>query len=233
MRLTRLTLTLAALAALALPSLASAQANCQATITGPGTEPGSRPTCNVTRDVTTSIASVLRLSLVGSAPIQLIPAGTTDTVAYEMTRTAGFTATGVAAGGDASQLLSPGTTGRDSLIVQANRPYTLTMAATTDDFLFEQDPSYNVCRLTVAASVSCGSYSGANVAKPVTDLFWVEGTSSTYAPVPKASATAVTLHTKTTGERYATGVAFTSAWFYETDIPGSYTATVRYTLTGQ
>jgi hypothetical protein len=229
MRSSHLLLVLPVFATMTVATTASAQANCSA---APTLEPGTRPTCNITRDVTTSIANVLRLSLISNAAIQLIPSGTADTVAYEMTRTAGFTATGTT-GGAADQLLSPGATGRDSLVVQANRPYTLTMAATTDNFVFESDPNYNVCRASSGTSASCGAYAGANIAKPVTDLFWVEGSSTSYLPVPKSSATVATLHSKSNGERYATGIAFTSAWYYDTDIPGAYTATIRYTLTGQ
>ena len=220
MRTTRWMYTMAALGAMTLPTLASAQANCNA---APTLEPGTRPTCNITRDVKTSIASVLRLKLVSNTAIQLIPSSAADTTAYEMTRVAT----------DASQYISPAAADRDSVIVQANRPYTLTMGATTDAFLFEQDANYNVCRVTVAASTTCASYSGPNLAKPVTDLYFAKGSSTTYTAVPKASGIAATIHSMTSGERYATGIAFTSAWYYGTDIPGAYTATIRYTLTGQ
>ena len=219
-----------ALAVLIPPSIASAQTTCAATLPGAPPESGAnRPTCNVTRNATTTIASILRLGLVSGAAINL---QATDTIAYEKTRTAvggaGTTGTVVA-----TPAALQAASARDSLIVQANRPYILTIAATTDNFKFDKDVAYNVCRTTNSSTTGCTTVEPLG-AKPVGDLYWTGGDQTGILQITGLTAnTPATVRTGSTGERYATGIAYSSAWFYATDIPGVYTATVRYTVTGQ
>ena len=229
MRSTRWVLTLALLVS---PALVSAQvaATCDATTGFVGPETGiNRPTCNITRNATTAIGTILRLGLVSNTAISL---NATDTVAYEQTRTA-------VGGGN------PGTTGtvvatptalqsasaRDSVIVQANRPYILAISGTTSTFTFSKDASYNVCRDS-AVVTTCATSGTGNIAKPIGDLYWKGGAQATYLQMT-TTATAAAVKSSAAGARYATGIDFSSAWFYATDIPGTYTATVQYTLTGQ
>ena len=223
---------LLALALVLSPSLLLAQASdstCIATAVG-AENAGNRPTCGINRNATTTLTSILRLALVNGAPIDL---QATDTLAYEKTRTAagGTGTTGTAVATPASLQVA---SARDSVIVLANRPYILTIAATTNDFKFNKDASgYNVCRNTPVSTNGCAATGEAFIAKPIGDLYWSGGAQA--APIQiTGPATPATVRTKTTGgERYATGIAFKSAWFYDTDIPGVYTATVRYTVTGQ
>lgn len=227
MRATRMLLTLALLAS---PALVSAQANCVATLPGAPPETGAnRPTCNVTRNATTTVGNILRLGLVSSTSISL---QATDTIAYEKTRTA--------AGGAGTSGTPVGTptalqtaSARDSLIVQANRPFVLTISAQDSIFSFAKDAAYNVCRDSGTVT-TCGLTGQAVTGKPISDLYWLGGTQATLIPiVGGASATPATVKSSAAGDRYATGIDFSSAWFYARDIPGVYTATIRYTLTGQ
>lgn len=228
---------LLALALVLSPSLLLAQASdstCTATATGVENA-GNRPTCGINRNAKATLTSILRLALVNGAPIKLIDnlvAGA-DTLAYEKTRTAagGPGTTGTAVGTPASL---QDASARDSLIVMANRPYTLTIAATTNEFKFDKDASgYNVCRNTPVSTTACAATGEAFIAKPIGDLYWSGGLLVTSPIQITGPATPATIRTNPKGERYATGIAFKSAWFYDTDIPGVYTATVRYTVTGQ
>lgn len=227
MRTTRLLFTAALLVS---PALASAQANCDAStgFTGPETNV-NRPTCNVTRSATTTLTSILKLGLVSTASISL---QATDTVAYEKTRTA---AAGAGTSGTvvATPTALQSASARDSVIVQANRPYVLTISAQDSIFTFAKDGSYGVCRNSGTAT-TCLTTGEALTGKPIGDLYWKGGTQATFAQfVGGSAATPATVKTGTTGARYATGIDFKSAWFYGTDIPGVYSATIVYTVTGQ
>lgn len=221
-----------ALAVLISPAMASAQAvSCLATLAGaPPEGAGNRPTCNITRDATASIPSILKLGLVSSAAIDL---QATDTVAYQKTWTANGNAAGLSGDPVGTVTALQPASAADTLIVQANRPYILTIAATTDDFKFDKDPAYNVCRSTNSSGTGCSAGEALGV-KPIGDLYWKGGGQLTAIQITGATAaTPATIRSGATGERYKTGVNFSSAWFYATDIPGVYTATVRYTVTGQ
>ena len=227
-------LRLFALALVLSPSLALAQAvvvdsSCSATAVGPENA-GNRPTCGISRNTRATITSFLRLGLVTGALIDL--QASDSTIAYEKTRTAagGPGTTGLAVGAPVSL---QDASARDSLIVQANRPYLLTIAATTTAFKFDKDAGYNVCRDTPSSTTLCAATGNTVIAKPIGDLYWGAGAAPSFAQIGGPLAPATIRNRAAGGERYATGIAFKSAWFYDTDIPGVYTATVRYTVTGQ
>jgi hypothetical protein len=228
MHRTRWTLCLLALAVMVVPATLSAQSAsdfCAAT------SPANAPTCSKTKDVTTTINSLLYLGIISNGPIGL---QANDTSAYEKT----YRANGNSAGTTGTPVATPATlqaaAASDSVVVRANRGYKLTIEGTTDLFQFDKDASYNVCRSTTVSTTGC-SAAEALAGKPVTDLYWSDGIAS-YAPVKGATAAAISptvVTTSATGGRYGAPILFKSAWYYGTDIPGVYTATVRYTVTGQ
>jgi hypothetical protein len=120
------------------------------------------------------------------------------------------------------------------VVVRANRGFKLTIEGTTDVFKFDKDAAYNVCRSTTVSTTGCTS-SEALAGKPLKDLYWSDGVAA-YTPVlgvTEAATSPVVVTTSATGGRYGKPILFKSAWYYGTDIPGVYTATVRYTVTGQ
>lgn len=226
MRTIRWTYTMVAVASMALSSLLSAQAptdRCDAA--------GSpTPSCNKTRPVTTTVPSVLVLGISSSGTVDL---QASDTLAYEKT----YAANGNAAGTSGTPVTTPATlqsaSAHDSVIVRANRKYTLGIDVTTDYFTFAAGAS-GLCRGT-DVSATCTASSNAANGKPVSDLYWSTD-DLTFTPVKGTTASATTpayLTTSATGGRYAKSVYFKSAWFYASDVPGVYSAIVRYTLTGQ
>ena len=224
MRTTRIALALALLVS---PAIASAQTtNCQATTTG--VESGTnRPTCNVTKDVSTTINNILYLGIRNNGPIDL---AANDTAAYEKTYRANGSTSGTTGTAVTTPLTLQSSTADDSVIVRANRGYILTINAATDIFSFDKDAGYNVCRDSGTAT-TCATTGTGLAGKSVKDLYWSKD-AATFTQIPLSTAPAE-IKNSTSGGRYASAINFKSAWFYATDIPGKYTATVVYTVTGQ
>jgi hypothetical protein len=227
MRSSRLLFAAAVAAVLATPSFASAQTQaddfCAVTST-----PVS---CSKTKVVTTSINSLLYLGIIANAPIAL---QANDTAAYEKTYRANGNAAGTTGAAVTTAATLQSAAASDSVVVRANRPYKLSIEATTDIFDFDKDLGYNVCRKSATATTGCTATETLD-GKPVSDLYWSTD-NLTFAPIKGATAATASpdlLKDSTTGGRYGTAIFFKSAWYYATDIPGSYTATVRYTVTGQ
>lgn len=223
MRTTRIALALALLVS---PALLQAQTAaddfCSATA------PAGAPTCSKSKNVTTTISNILYLGIINNGPIDL---AANDTAAYEKTWRANANAAGTTGTAVTTPLTLQSAAAGDSVVVLANRGYKLTIQGSADIFSFDKDANYNTCRTSAVATAGCTT-SETLAGKPVSDLYYATD-AATFAQVPKASATAATIKSSTTGERYAKAIDFKSAWFYATDIPGAYTATVVYTVTGQ
>lgn len=218
MRTTRIALALALIVS---PAMLKAQNPCAAT------SPAAGPTCNVTKNVQTTVANVLYLGLYTSGNHDL---NATDSVAYHKTWAANGNLAGTTGTAVAIMDSLPDANAADSVIVLANRPYKLTISASDSLFTFDKDVSgYNTCRDSGTAT-SCATTGNTLGGKPVTDLYWSKDGGVTFAQMSKAAAS---IQTSTVGERYSSPITFKSAWFYATDIPGTYTATVVYTVTGQ
>lgn len=223
MRTTRIALALALLVS---PAMLSAQTAaddfCSATL------PAGAPTCAKTKAVSATISNILYLGIINNGPINL---AANDTAAYEKTWRANGNAAGTTGTAVTTALTLQSAAAADSVVVRANRGYKLTIQATTDLFSFDKDAGYNTCRTSAVATAGCTT-TEALAGKPVTDLYYATD-AATFAQIPLSTGTAATIKNSTTGERFAKAISFKSAWFYATDIPGVYTATVRYTVTGQ
>ena len=225
MRTTRLLLTAALLVSPALASAQTAQTGtCLAT-----TPAGATPNCSLTRSVTSTVANILKLSILDTTAIDLVA---NDSLAYQKTRLAagGAGTTGSQVGTPASLQAAANF---DSVIVLANRGYTLTLNALSPIFDFDKDANYGQCRFNNLPSFSttCGAATG-TAGKPIGDLYWKLNTGGTFSQM-STTAAAGNVRNNPTGERFTAKIYYSSAWFYATDIPGQYAARLQYTLAGQ
>jgi hypothetical protein len=227
MRSSRLVLAAAVVASLALSTLASAQSP-----TDQCAGSGDPSSCSKTKVVTTTVPNLLFLGILSNGPIGL---QASDTVAYEKTWTANGNAAGTTGSAVTTSTALQSAAATDSVVVRANRPYKLSIEATTDVFSFDKDAGYGVCRASGVATAGCGLVETV-AGKPVSDLYWSQDNTA-FAPVKGTTAAALSpvliKDSPTEGGRFGAQIWFKSAWYYATDIPGTYTATVRYTVTGQ
>lgn len=244
MRFSRLFIASVVSAAATLPAAALAQAP---TMTGCDAS-GSPATCSQNKNASTTVTQVLGL-MIKTAAIDL---QATDSAAYEKT----FRANNNTAGTPGSQVTTAATLQdadvSDSVVVFGNRPYKATLQAADDYFQFEQDGTYAVCRASAAnpgvgGNTSCVGAQGAPAGKSSKDVYvqvnpvTFNGGAGTLGsgsfvqlPTPTDNNPIQLKDTGTSaGGRFAAQIKVKSAWFYATDIPGTYTATLVYTITGQ
>jgi hypothetical protein len=224
----RWTLAAAVLLAAATPVVAHAQVADFCDATG-----GPPPTCNRTKNVTATINSVLTLGIM-SGDISLKGAAL-DTALYEKTWTASggvAVATGFDLSAQAAALQAAAAF--DSVVVFGNRGYELTVEAANELFLFvpaSNDPAD--CRDSAPGGI-CAATGEPTAGKPVGDVYIKPsaGASVIWQQLPTA-ASPLTLKNTLTGLKFESKIDIASAWFYASDAPGSYTATLKYTVVGQ
>lgn len=213
-----------------LPTVATAQTSCDAT--------GTPATCNQTKDATAAVGNLLHLSLTGNTITLNGAAGTTDSSLYAKT----FEANGDAEGTTGSAVSTIATltsaNNADTVTVFGNRAFEVTLQASKDIFRYVDDQGYGQCRPSATAA-DCGTPISGSAGKPTNDVYFQTtvlsggGSAVAWQQLPLASGTATKIADFTTGGRWAAKVDLKSAWFYKTDIPGTYTATLVYTVTGK
>jgi hypothetical protein len=187
---------------------AAAQTTCSATL------PSGAPTCGVTLNATVNVAHLLQLTVSGGAQTTLAsPVVTT----YDSSATA------------ASVNEYPvGATG-PLLTVKANRGWQLTIKAQNAYFTFAKDATYALCRPGDATGTCTGS-SSSPLGKQAGDLAWSLNAATSFAGV---GTTAATVSSSAAGSSASYTIYFRAKWLYATDVPGTYTLPVIYTITGQ
>jgi hypothetical protein len=193
---------------LAPASRAGAQTTCSATT------PAAAPTCNLTLNATASVGHLLQLTVNGGAQTTLAsPVVTT------------YDSSAAAAGPNEYPI---GATG-PVLTVKANRGWQLTIKAQNPTFTFAKDATFGLCRPGDATG-TCTNSSTTPLGKPAGELVWSSNATSAFASIttaglPVASAAA--------GSSASYTIYFRAKWAYATDVPGTYTLPVVYTVTGQ
>lgn len=97
--------------------------------------------------------------------------------------------------------------------IKANRPWALTISAQSATWSHTPD-AYNVTRA---------------VNKAAGDLFWSTNTATGFNPL---STTGATVASNLTGSTNNYSIYYRVAWRYTSDVPGTYTLNVVYTVTG-
>jgi len=240
MRISRFLLASVVSVAATLPAAALAQTTISCDATG-----SPSPTCSKNKAATATVSQVLSLMIKRDT----IDLQANDSTAYEKT----FRAWGNAAGTPGSPVTTATTLqdagGTDSVVAFGNRPFKATLQAADDLFQFEKDGTYNTCRAsandpdgvantTCAGTASPTGKSSHDVYVQINPVTFASSgatlTSGTFVSLPTPTdAAPLTIADRSTGGRVAAQIKLKSAWYYATDIPGAYTATLVYTITGQ
>lgn len=200
---------------------------------------GASNDCSITKDAQATLGQVLILRVSNNAVSLNGPAGTADSTLYAKT----FVASGNTVGTPGADLSSNATSLQDASMgdtvqVMANRAFQVTLQAQNDVFDFTPDGTLNLCRPGVSST--CGTPAVAT-AKSVGDVFvkttGIVGSptagAASWAQLAKSSGTAQKIADFTSGGLFTGVVNYRSAWYYATDIPGAYTVTMVYTITGK
>jgi hypothetical protein len=190
------------------PSMLHAQ-SCNATT------PSNAPTCNTTLNAQATVAHLLQLTVNGGAQTTLAsPVVTT----YDSS----------AAASTANEF-PVGATG-PAVTVKANRGWQLTIKASAAQWTFAPDGTYNLCRPGGGTYPTCTGSSGA-AGKAAADLAWSLNASTAFAGLTTTGATIASNSTGSSGGPYT--VYYRVKWLYASDVPGTYTLPVVFTITGQ
>jgi hypothetical protein len=193
---------------LATASRADAQTTCLATT------PTGAPSCNLTLNASATVAHLLQLTVNGGAQTTLAsPVVTT------------YDSSAAATGADEYPV---GATG-PLLTVKANRGWQLTIKAQNPYFAFAKDATFGLCRPGDATG-TCTNSSSAPLGKPAAELVWSLNAATAFAGL---STTAATVSSNAAGSSASYTIYFRAKWLYATDVPGTYTLPVVYTVTGQ
>jgi hypothetical protein len=216
MRVNKWSLAMMFAAVAMVPNAMQAQVSCDAS--------GVGNNCALNQDASATIGQVLHLTLSDNTAIDLRGTALTDQALYDAT---------VAAGGPAAY---PDATGAPTVSVVANRKFSVTLATTEDHFAFTANG--NGCRPSGDNDpAACGGSPDVATAKPVSDVYF-HTTNVTAGSTPSAlgwtplSKAGTTIGAFSAGGKWSADLAFKSKWLYATDLPGTYTATMVYTVTG-
>jgi len=189
---------------------ADAQTTCNATT------PSAAPTCNLTLNATTTVAHLLQLTLSTSTPTALAsPVVTT----YDSS----------AAAGSANEY-PVGATG-PAVTVKANRGWTLTISSSTNFWSFAADATYQKCRPGGGTYPICTGSSNATAGKASSDLVWSTNATTGFA-ILSTSVAQISNNANGSSAGPFT-IYYRVKWNYATDVPGTYTLPVVFTITGQ
>jgi hypothetical protein len=192
-----------------LPSMLRAQ-TCNATT------PSNAPTCNTTLNAQATVAHLLQLTVNGGAQTTLAsPVVTT----YDSS----------AAASSANEY-PVGATG-PAVTVKANRGWQLTIKASASYWTFAPDASYNLCRPGGGTAPTCTGSSNATAGKASADLAWSLNANTAFAGLTTTGATIASNATGSSGGPHT--VYYRVKWLYASDVPGTYTLPVVFTITGQ
>ncbi|HEY0994523.1 MAG TPA: hypothetical protein VGD77_00900 [Gemmatimonadaceae bacterium] len=212
------TLRLAALfGVVASAGTAQAQANCNATSTGPitfatgaPTPTAANPACDVGDAMTATVQHVLRLEIASNTT----NLGTIGQVQFDSTANA------------ANMNAWPFTLGPE-ISAKGNRAFKVYVRSTGANWGWTGGGTYNV-----------GATLTANPNKPIGDFVYAVADSgvtgalaSGYAALTQTDAEILSQAPK--GGRLVKQMHYRTAWKYENDIPGNYALTVVYTIVGQ
>ena len=216
----RYLLTTAAIAAMVMPAVASAQVLCNAA--------AGQNNCSVTNTLTATAPNILRLTISTSG------SGTDLATALPNPVEADYD-------NYATPNNWPTTTTAVTVTARANRRYYVT--ATAGSWQFQASATYQACwgnTGTYGAGL-CLSSAYSNVAKPASDLRMFINTANT-APTTSDAATSMASAVDVIGSSATPAVPgstptsryvfYRSGWDYANDVPGDYKVVVTYTITG-
>jgi hypothetical protein len=189
--------------------IAGAQTTCNATA------PTNAPTCNITLNATVAVAQVLQLTLSTSTPTALaVPLVST----YDSSAAAGSPA--------AYPVGAVGPT----VSVKANRGWNLTISSSSSTWTFAPDATNQLCRVGGGTYPTCTG-SSTTVGKAVGDLAFATG--SMTGSFFSLSTSTASLGSNGSGVSISYSIFYRVKWLYASDVPGTYTLPVVFTLTGQ
>jgi len=214
---------------LSIPAVSQAQANPCDAYSGDSTVTTSgHPTCSVTKNATATIGNLLKLAVV-NANVDLIK-DAADTIPFFNTWTANGSAAGTTGSAPATVTDLYQAPDTNLVIAQGNRGFVVNVKA--QDAVFNFDVANGVCRKPATDQAHCTT-AAALAGKPVGDIFFHPENGTNGGSWLQLTTSDQELFSSVNGARFTSGIELKSAWYYATDIAGSYTATLVYTITGQ
>jgi len=200
---------LALIGMLAFPSAAlHAQTQCTASA------PTSAPTCPLTVAATVTVAHLLQLNVSGTQTNLAPPVVTT------------YDSSAAAANANGYPVGATGPT----VTVKANRGWKLTVSSQNDYWSFTPDATYQQCRPGGGTYSSCTGSSSSVAGKASSDLAWSLNANTAFAGL---TSTPALLSSNATGSSASYTLYYRVRWAYASDVPGTYTLNVVFTVTGQ
>jgi len=180
------------------------------------TTPSNAPTCNTTLNAQATVAHLLQLTVNGGAQTTLAsPVVTT----YDSSAAA-----------TSANEYPVGATG-PQVTVKANRGWQLTIKASSGYWTFAPDATYQQCRPGGGTYSACTGSSNATAGKLSTDLAWSLNANTAFSGLTTTAATIASNATGSSGGPYT--IYYRVKWLYASDVPGTYTLPVVFTITGQ
>jgi len=193
------------------PSAALHAQTCNATT------PTAAPTCNVSLNAVATVSHLLQLTVTGGSQTNLAsPLATT----YDSSAAAGST----------PGLYPVGANPGPTVVVKANRGWQLTISAGASNWTFTPDATYHLCRPLGGSYPTCTGSSNSTAGELSTDLAWSIDPVNAFAGL---STTASTIVSNSTGSTATFTLYYRVKWLYASDVPGTYTVPVVFTVTGQ
>jgi hypothetical protein len=202
-------LWIAAVGAMSLSGAPLSAQSCNATL------PSGAPTCNVTLNAQATVAHLLELTVSGGAQTMLTsPVVTT----YDSSAAA-----------TVANEYPVGATG-PAVTVKGNRGWQLTIKAQNGFWTFAPDATYQLCRPGGGTYSTCSGSSSAPNGKVAADLVWSPNPSAGFAAI---STSETSIASNSNGSSTSLTIYYRVKWLYATDVPGTYTLPIVFTVTGQ
>lgn len=181
----------------------------------PASAPSGAPTCSEPLNAVATVSHLLQLTVSGGAQTTL---ASPAVAAYDSSASA-----------SSANQYPVGATG-PTVTVKANRGWRLTVSAQNDDWTFAPDATYQQCRPGGGTYSSCTGSSTAVAGKSAADLAWSLNANTAFAGL---TSTPALISSNTTGSSASYTLYYRVRWLYASDVPGTYTLPVVFTVTGQ
>jgi hypothetical protein len=180
--------------------------------------PTTAPTCNVPLNAVATVSHLLQLTVAGGAQTNL---ASPTAATYDSSAAAGSSPAQYPVGAN------PGPT----VTVKANRGWQLTVGAGNSGYWnFTPDATYQMCRPLGGTYPTCSGSSNNTAGKLSTDLAWSIDPNNAFAGL---ATTASTIVSNSTGSTATFTLYYRVKWLYASDVPGTYSLPVVFTVTGQ